>query len=294
MIETTATVEENRQLTPGYNLITLHFDESVTALPGQFAMLRASLMHEPLLRRALAIYRTDGPHRVSFLYQILGRGTSALSLLQPASPVDALIPLGNSWPIAGLTGPYQGSRETGKTGAIPRASGAIVVAGGIGSASLLMLCEGLSRAGVETRVFFGAASRRAAIGCGIEDFKALGNALVVSTDDGTLGERGLVTEPLRRYLTESADTSATIYSCGPWKMMAAVAKIAGAFGLRCLASLEAPMGCGFGVCVGCVVAVNPDASSGHQSEYETYRRVCVDGTIFPADKIRWDVTGMAH
>jgi dihydroorotate dehydrogenase electron transfer subunit len=284
MIETKATVQSNQELSHGYKLITLRFSEPVEVLPGQFAMLRAHSAMEPILRRALAVYRAEGPRQLTFLYQILGRGTAALAVLQPGSLVDALVPLGNCWPIPAPPRP----EETGQVAA-PRA-GAIVVAGGIGSASLLMLCEELARAKVETTVLFGAANLRAATGCGLEDFKALGQPVIVSTDDGSLGEKGLVTETLTRYLTENTRIDRAIYTCGPWKMMARTAQIAGKFGVRCLASLEAPMGCGFGVCVGCVVAMRSDGPAG----YDSYRRVCVDGTIFPAEKIRWEVAAMAH
>ncbi|HKG22405.1 MAG TPA: hypothetical protein VKC34_10940, partial [Blastocatellia bacterium] len=81
-----------------------------------------------------------------------------------------------------------------------------------------------------------------------------------------------------------------VYACGPWVMMARVSEIAAAFEARCLVSLEAPMGCGFGVCVGCVVAVNTREPLG----YNSYKRVCVDGSIFPAEAVRWDVTAMSH
>jgi dihydroorotate dehydrogenase electron transfer subunit len=83
--------------------------------------------------------------------------------------------------------------------------------------------------------------------------------------------------------------NATIYACGPWVMMKRVAELAADFQVRCLVSLEAPMGCGFGVCVGCVVAVNTAASG-----YDSYKRVCIDGSIFSADTIRWEINAMSH
>jgi dihydroorotate dehydrogenase electron transfer subunit len=274
MIDTIATVETNRELTPGYRLLTLRFEPEVEAHAGQFAMLKAHAAFEPLLRRALAVYRAPDPHRLSFLYQVLGRGTQALAELSAGGKVDALLPLGNAWPIA--------ERQT--------LSKAIVVAGGIGSASVLMLCEGLRAAQVETQIFFGAASQRVAMGCGLEDFRALELPLTLTTDDGSLGEQGFVTAPLERHLAAGGGIGATIYACGPWVMMRRVAEIARAFNVRCLVSLEAPMGCGFGVCVGCVVAVESAAPLG----YESYKRVCVDGSIFPAERIRWEVNAMSH
>jgi dihydroorotate dehydrogenase electron transfer subunit len=276
MIETTATVESNQELAPGYRLLTLNFDKEIRAEAGQFAMLKAHAAFEPLLRRAMAVYSTSGPRQASFLYQVLGRGTQALSEVHPGGKVDALLPLGNRWPVA-----FDSSKDR------PRA---IVVAGGIGSASVLMLCRELRDAKINTHIFFGAASERVAEGCGIEDFRALNLPLTITTDDGSLGERGFVTAPLERHLREAGGTDAIVYSCGPWVMMKRVAEISADFSADCLVSLEAPMGCGFGVCVGCVVAVKTDEPAG----YGTYKRVCIDGSIFPAETIRWEINAMTH
>jgi dihydroorotate dehydrogenase electron transfer subunit len=273
MIETLATVESNRELAPSYRLLTLDFTEDLKVSPGQFAMLKAHASIEPLLRRALAIYRVHGPRRLSFLYQVLGRGTEALSRIEKDGAVEALIPLGNSWPIEESVNHR-----------------AIVVAGGIGSASVLMLCEALAASNIDLQLFFGTASKRAAAGCGLEDFRNLALPLTLTTDDGGLGERGFVTAPLERYLQANGGAGATIYTCGPWVMMRRVAALAAQFDVRCLVSLEAPMGCGFGVCVGCVVEVKTGGPLG----YDSYKRVCTDGSIFPAEAIRWEVNAMTH
>jgi dihydroorotate dehydrogenase electron transfer subunit len=273
MIETLATVESNRELAPGYRLLTLDLKQDVRVSPGQFAMLKAHASIEPLLRRALAVYRVQGPRRITFLYQVLGRGTEALAQVKQDASVEALLPLGNSWPIER-----------------PANQRAIVVAGGIGSASVLMLCKELAASRVDAQLFFGAASKNAATGCGLEDLRALALPLTLTTDDGSLGERGFVTAPLERHLREAAGGSTTIYACGPWVMMKRVAEIAARFEVRCLVSLEAPMGCGFGVCVGCVVAIKTGGPLG----YDSYKRVCTEGSIFPADTIRWDVNAMTH
>src|SRR5215471_17773262 len=132
MIETVAVVESNRELSPGYRLLILDFQIEVTVRPGQFAMLKAHSSLEPLLRRALAVYKVFGPRRLGFLYQVLGRGTEALAQLSPGGEVEALLPLGNSW----------------SEHASPN-NRALVVAGGIGSASVLMLCEELKATRVD-------------------------------------------------------------------------------------------------------------------------------------------------
>ena len=278
MIETIATVESNLELAPGYRLLTLNFDEEIKARAGQFAMLRAHTAFEPLLRRAMAVYRVGGPRQLSFLFQVLGRGTEALSEAPAGGKVDVLVPLGNSWPAH-----FDSSKD-----ASPRR--AIVVAGGIGSASVLMLSRQLLDSKIDTQIFFGAATNRVALGCGLEDFRALDLPLTITTDDGSLGERGFVTAPLERHLKDAGGRGALIYACGPWVMMKRVAEIAGHFDAECLVSLEAPMGCGFGVCVGCVVAVKTAEPTG----YGTYKRVCIDGSIFPAESIKWEINAMTH
>jgi len=128
MIETIATAESNTELAPGYRLLTLDLAEDVKVSAGQFAMLKPKGSLEPLLRRALAVYRVYGRRRVSFLYQVLGRGTESLAGVEPGGTVEILLPLGNSWPDA-----------------VRDNQSVIVVAGGIGSASVFMVCEGLTR-----------------------------------------------------------------------------------------------------------------------------------------------------
>jgi dihydroorotate dehydrogenase electron transfer subunit len=276
MIDITATVESNLEITQGYKLLTLDFKQPINARAGQFAMLKAHHSFEPLLRRALAIYQVKSATQLSFLYQVMGRGTQALAVLEKGGKVDVLIPLGNGW---GDFFPLEARPER-----------AIIVAGGIGSASLLMLAEELRQAQIETQIFFGAASEQVAIGCGLEDFQALNLPLTITTDDGSFGEKGFVTAPLERFLQTGGHQNAAVYTCGPWVMMKRVAEIAGQFQTPCFASLEAPMGCGFGVCVGCVVAMK----EADPKSYEAYKRVCIDGSIFPAESVQWEVAAMTH
>jgi dihydroorotate dehydrogenase electron transfer subunit len=272
MIETIATAESNHELAPGYRLLTLDLREDIQVRPGQFAMLKPRGSLEPLLRRALAVYRVHGPRRISFLYQVLGRGTEALAWVGNGGAIEVLLPLGNSWPDT-----------------LSKSHRAIVVAGGIGSASVFMLCEELASSRIDAQLIFGARNGSTAVGCGLEDFRALGLPLTLTTDDGSLGQGGLVTAPLEVQLRQGG-ADLTIYACGPWVMMRRVAEMAAQFNVRCLVSLEAPMGCGFGVCVGCVVAVKTSGVP----EYGSYKRVCTDGSIFPAETIRWEVNPMAH
>jgi dihydroorotate dehydrogenase electron transfer subunit len=96
--------------------------------------------------------------------------------------------------------------------------------------------------------------------------------------------------PLESYLQTTSGKPKIIYSCGPDAMLHRVAQIAEQFDVPAQLSLEAPMGCGFGVCVGCVVAVNTEETLG----YGSYKRVCTDGSIFNAKTVRWDINTMGH
>ena len=117
---------------------------------------------------------------------------------------------------------------------------------------------------------------------GIDDFIALlGEANVTSaTVDGTYGERGFVTEPLVEYLRTGGER--IIYACGPDPMLHRVAQIAEERELWAQLSLESPMACGFGICVGCAVAVKADCPEGF-----IYQKVCTDGPIFWGNQLYW-------
>jgi dihydroorotate dehydrogenase electron transfer subunit len=115
---------------------------------------------------------------------------------------------------------------------------------------------------------------------GVDDFRALGLDVRLSTDDGSAGRKGFVTDVLRELLdTEPADASRRIVCCGPEKMMEAVAHLAAQRRVPCEVSLETPMACGIGICFSCVTKVRDDAGGWD------YRRTCVEGPVFDAERI---------
>jgi dihydroorotate dehydrogenase electron transfer subunit len=109
----------------------------------------------------------------------------------------------------------------------------------------------------------------------VEDFAALPGPLRIATEDGSRGERGLVTDLLARALGEHPHPR--VYACGPTAMMRRCAEIARAAGAPCSVSLENPMACGFGVCLGCAA---PLAAGG-------FALVCRDGPVFDAADVAW-------
>jgi dihydroorotate dehydrogenase electron transfer subunit len=260
------TTEENREIDPGYFLLRLRLDEPPSVRPGQFAMVKPHGLNDPVLRRAFAVYRADG-RSVEFVYQVLGRGTEALAKVKPGDPVDALLPLGNSFPLEPVT-------AEGRT--------PLVAVGGVGSASALMFVQELTRVGAGVKVFFG--GRSAGHLPGWRDFDALGCPVVYTTDDGSKGRRGFVTAALEDELDSGTDAaSAVVYHCGPWPMMARVAAIAARRGVPSFASLEAPMACGIGICVACVV----ETCGGYFKGPFKYQKVCTEGPVFPSEAIVW-------
>jgi dihydroorotate dehydrogenase electron transfer subunit len=276
MIDTVTTVERNDLILPEsdsasmrtYGYLRLRLDRNIPVSPGQFAMIKPHGIYEPLLRRAMAYYRSvtvGGVCCIDFIYQILGRGTQALANLRPGDKVDFLGSLGNSYDLEAARG-----RE------------ALLVAGGVGSAALFMLAEELIKLGARVKLFIGGASRGDL--CGLDDFIELlrEENVICATVDGSLGESGFVTAPLERHLQSIGGARTIIYACGPDPMLHRVAQIAGRFGAPSQLSLEAPMGCGYGVCVGCAVAVKDDCPEGF-----VYKKVCVDGPVFWGEELYW-------
>jgi dihydroorotate dehydrogenase electron transfer subunit len=233
--------------------------------PGQFLMLspgaRGSVHRDdPLLPRPMAVYRArrfDGAAEVEVLYKVVGRGTALLSDARAGERVRVVGPLGASFPL-----PRAGSR-------------ALLVGGGTGIASLYELAARSLAGGAHVSVLLGA--RSAADLMGRADFEALrGVDLRLATEDGSAGRRGLVTALLEDAL--AARDAASVYACGPTPMMRAAAELARRLGSPCLVSLENPMACGSGVCLGCAA---PLASGG-------FALVCRDGPVFQAGAIAWE------
>lgn len=228
--------------------------------PGQFYMLAAGERwggggdERPYLPRAFSFARVrplpggQGAD-LSFLLEDVGPGTRRLAELAEGEPLALLGPLG-----VGFTRPPAGRR-------------ALLVAGGIGVAPMLCWDDELRAEGMDPPVLLGFRSaghaEAAALFAGAPD---------VSTDDGSVGRRALVTEPLLSEL--ETDAHATVYACGPEGMLTAVKLLCESLGVPAQLALEAGMACGYGACFGCVVAT-----------VEGYARVCVDGPVFAAEAL---------
>jgi dihydroorotate dehydrogenase electron transfer subunit len=251
-------VVANDRVAEGVGLMVLRAPRVAAAvLPGQFVHLRLDTHSEAILRRPFSVHRATGEH-IELLYQVLGAGTLLMAEKRSGdTSMDVVGPLGNGWPIPDGT------------------AHALLVAGGLGAAPLGMLAERLAERGVAVSVAQGAPTAERLVARDL--FDRVARVVEVATDDGSAGERGLVTAPVSRLL--AAERFDIAYTCGPEAMQRAVAAMLADAGVPCLVSLERLMACGIGACLSCVVST----TSG-------LKRACVDGPVFNAEEVLWDAS----
>jgi dihydroorotate dehydrogenase electron transfer subunit len=246
-------------------------------VPGQFLMLRLADWNDPLLARPFAFYGTlPGANGASasldIVYVTFGRMTRRLSQLECGVELDVWGPLGNGFPV------------------IPTEH-LIMVAGGIGQTPFLALGQeylGKRQFGDPPRLVPRAKRvtlcygvRNAELLAGVDDFKSAGFDVHISSDDGSVGHHGFVTDLLGRVLDETRGKDRLVVCCGPEPMMKAVADLCRLNETRCIVSLETPMACGIGICFSCVAKVRqPDGDW-------DWKRTCVEGPVFDAERIVW-------
>ena len=155
-----------------------------------------------------------------------------------------------------------------------------MVAGGVGLAPFATLAEALAARGVKTTLFYGARSGGELFY--LDFFRARRVELVLTTEDGSVGERGRIVAPLERALATRAPSSPVmVYACGPEAMLAATARVAMRHGRSCQVSVERIMGCGLGGCYSCVVPMRGDDGRTHNV------RSCLAGPVLAADQVIW-------
>ncbi len=268
-IDASAEVIANHPLSTDYNVLALAAPEiAAAAAPGQFVMVKAGAGHDPLLRRPFSVFeilRDDRGTRsgVSLLNKRIGASTGLIYEAQPGERVACLGPLGR--PFSVVDPPAE----------------AWMVAGGVGLAPFAALADALRSRGVKTTLFYGA--RRASELFYLDMFRGIGVTLELTTEEGSLGERGRIVAPLERQLA-AADRRqpVMVYACGPEGMLAATAKAALKYGRQCQVSVERIMGCGMGGCYSCVVPMRSDTGGFH------HVRSCIAGPVLSGDQILWD------
>ncbi|MEZ6060599.1 MAG: dihydroorotate dehydrogenase electron transfer subunit [Planctomycetaceae bacterium] len=271
-----AVVDRVRQLaTDTWAVRVRQPDLARCVVPGQFFMLRPVKGSDPLLGRPFALYDTyrdenGEPSGVEFGFVVVGKLTSLMAGWRAGETAEIWGPLGNGFPP-------------------PDAKHLVCVAGGIGQTPFLAVVRealGVEAYGDPARrpssrpdsvtLCYGARSKNFL--AGLDDFSIPGLTVEISTDDGSAGVHGFVTELLRTRL-EECSTDTQVYCCGPEPMMHTVADLCRQASVPCLLSLETPMACGFGACFSCVAKVREDDGSWD------YRRTCVEGPVFDSRRL---------
>ena len=217
-------------------------------------MVEVSKGTDPLLKRAFSLFRfTNGTLQI--LYRVRGKGTKLLGDLKEGAELDMLGPLGNFYPLPS-------AEQT-----------PLIIAGGIGIASVFSLVERLSGRAI---VFYGARTKDDLLM--LEEVRRNAREVVVSTDDGSAGARGTIADALSAFLSnpQSPTPNYCMYACGPHLLLQAITKTARKYRIRTHVSMEEHMACGIGSCLGCVVKT-----------HEGYKRVCKEGPVMNAMEIAW-------
>jgi dihydroorotate dehydrogenase electron transfer subunit len=262
----------NREIAKDHFLISLklfnHFGSAESPFqgtsPGQFVMLRVKGKEFPLLGRPMSIYSIypgDNGFIIELLYMVVGKGTYMISRLKPDEEVYILGPLGRGFDI------------------FPDCGCVVLVAGGIGIAPLSFLGEHC-RKGVVNRplkIICYVGAQRSDLLVGLDRMEEMCSDIRISTDDGSRGYHGFVTELFQRDIIYFSSSDSVVYSCGPFPMMKRLAEVLKDHPVPCQVSVEERMACGVGACLGCTI----NTKSG-------YKRVCKDGPVFDIKAIDWE------
>ena len=231
-----------------YFSLTLQHPESLPEIAaGQFVEVEVPGNKQVMLRRPISIHDVDTENNtITLLVQVVGKGTRTLSEMKAGETLNLVYPLGHGFSLEGKK--------------------VLLVGGGAGIAPLLHLSKCFNAKGVRPVILLG--GRTASLIPVQKEFEPYGT-VAFSTEDGSLGEKGLVTQ--HSLFTGDYDF---IYTCGPTPMMKAVARYALSKNVECEVSLENMMACGIGACLCCVV----DSDDGHKC-------VCKEGPVFNAKKL---------
>ncbi|HYN28563.1 MAG TPA: dihydroorotate dehydrogenase electron transfer subunit [Dermatophilaceae bacterium] len=236
-------------------------DVAGPARPGQFVALAVGgPASATLLRRCFSLHRATPAGAVDLVVAPKGPGTRWLADLRVGDVVDVVGPLGRPFPLPDEPVPC------------------VLVGGGYGSAPLFWLAEALRERGCAVHVVLGAASADRLFG--VAEAERTCDAVTVTTDDGSAGRRGRVSDPLGEVLAASG--AGLVYACGPMAMLASVSRITAEHGATAHVAVEESMACGIGVCMTCVLPVVGDDGATRMV------RSCVEGPVLRGDRVRWD------
>ncbi len=251
-----------------------------TAKAGQFVAVQVQdssiSSFDPLLRRPISLAEISPErHEITLLYRIAGRGTEILARARCGERLSVMGPLGQGF-------------------SLPEEGELWLIAGGIGVFPLYALAQSALARGLTVRLFWGGENQSFLESAGLSHWQALGIPIHINTLDGSLGQKGLVTEQVQERLsllfgqtkqeelTRSGQIS--VATCGPARMMQAVTKVCRQFQVPVEVSLEERMGCAVGACLGCVCTLTVEAGT------LIHKNVCQDGPVFRGEDVVWDVS----
>ena len=254
-----AEVVDHVESSGGYRILTVEVPSlAKTVKPGQFIHLRIPRMDGAVLRRPFSVYMAHGKE-MAVLYKLVGRGTHSMKSIGKGEILSMIGPLGNGFPML-------------QSLKVP-----VLVAGGYGVAPLAFLASRIKKKGI---VFIGGAKASDVL-C-VKDFKKLGWEVRIATDDGSAGEKGLVTKILDEWLSVLNPVELLeFFVCGPDGMLKAVAERAKRLDHTAWLSLDKHMGCGVGACLACVQKIK-------RNGVVSLLRVCREGPVFEASEIVWE------
>jgi len=234
--------------------------------PGQFVTLAVGGPDTSmLLSRAFSIHdvRPDHGGTVEFVFASRGPGTSWLAERRARDVLDVTGPLGKAFPL-------------------PRDPvNCLLIGGGYGSAPLFSLASKLKERHCEVDFLLGAASGDRVFGA--LTARRTGRTAIITTEDGSLGSRGMVTDMLDQVIHDGRTD--VIYACGPMPMLRQITVLARRYDIPVQAAVEEAMACGIGVCMTCVLPVVGSDGITRMS------RACMDGPVFRGESVRWDDVG---
>ena len=244
----------NSRINDDYFTLKLKAPQELQSIqPGQFVEVKIDNSPGIFLRRPISIYDVDyKQNTISLLIMVVGVGTSALSRLSEGEYLNLIYPLGNSF-------------------SIPQFGKVILIGGGVGVAPLLFLGKSLSENNIQPVFLIGARSYTHLVD--LDKFKLLG-PVYTTTEDGSYGEKGLVTE--HSIISGNKWDFSQVYACGPVPMMKAVARMSQKQKINCEVSLENTMACGFGACLTCV-----------QKTIRGNLCICIHGPVFNTKELVW-------
>lgn len=263
-----ATILANKRVGQYHQIVFGIGDLVKSCRPGNFVAISVGGdSSRMILRRAFAISRVSENTSFGGTMELIaaphGSGSKWLCLQSEGSEVDIILPLGTAFGIP--TSPVN----------------ALLVGGGYGSAPLFGLAEVLKARGCKVDMLLGA-STSAKIYAPMEGKRSV-NSLKIYTEDGTMGELGRVTEPIK-VLIENRGID-VIYSCGPMGMLRAISELAANTDVVHQCAVEEAMACGIGICMTCVLPVKSEDGQ------ISMLRSCIDGPVMDGSQVQWHLVG---